>query len=213
MARNAKNLDIYKCLSCICNALGDAFCWVLQCKFLWGAMAYLKKKPPRGAPYEWWALSGPIPRDEDDDEELTLLGSSADEFGWGNVGRVSISFELVPQALAELRPVGEGRAAPNQFPFLHPPERETFSLLNPLGTLKTLVGGDIFARLAALICCGVCFFLTALMLPMLFSGGASIAIFLPAAAVAPVVSAALRLTFSVAYTVITKLIEKCCLPG
>jgi hypothetical protein len=83
-------------------------------------------------------LRGPLPPAEFDDNQtasdeesrglLPLMeGSGSDKFGWGRVGKVCLSLEVLPQELAEQRPAGEGRKEPNAHPFLEEPEREALS--------------------------------------------------------------------------------------
>ena len=95
----------------------------------------VKNTAHRGVPTTRWTLLGPLGSDGINDK-----GQEADEFGWGKTGRVEVSFELLPARLASMRPAGEGRDSPNQYPHLPEPDREKLDwglMLDPLaGELK-----------------------------------------------------------------------------
>jgi hypothetical protein len=55
-------------------------------------------------------------------------------------GTVWATVELLHHSIAAAQPVGKGREAPNEHPVLEEPERERFSLSNPLGALRFFVG-------------------------------------------------------------------------
>jgi len=70
-----------------------------------------------------------------------------------SVGKVLLSFELLPTEDAKKKPNGNGRDQPNNFPALpEPMGRFTFDILSPLKTLKEILG----PRLYRTICCGLC---------------------------------------------------------
>ena len=83
---------------------------------------------------------------------------------------MELSFELLPAELAALRPAGEGRAEPNQFPKLPEPDRESFSL-NPLTGLRMVFGDALSGKILGLVICAVCAFLLVLLIPLLTSDG------------------------------------------
>ncbi|KAI9909986.1 hypothetical protein PsorP6_010790 [Peronosclerospora sorghi] len=69
------------------------------------------------------------------------------------MGEVCVSMELVPVEEAVKHPVGSGRSAPNNSPYLPPPPgRLTFSL-NPFKVLNDLLGPAICNRLMCCSCC------------------------------------------------------------
>jgi hypothetical protein len=69
-------------------------------------------------------------------------------------GEIEISIELLPKTLADKRPAGQGRDAPNLHPELPEPEgRESFSMTSPFAALKALVGTRIYGQLCGMIYC------------------------------------------------------------
>jgi hypothetical protein len=69
-------------------------------------------------------------------------------------GEIEISIELLPKTLADKRPAGHGRDAPNLHPELPEPEgRESFSMTSPFAALKALVGTRIYGQLCGMIYC------------------------------------------------------------
>eukprot|EP00300_Choanocystis_sp_HF-7_P003966 c13020_g1_i1.p1 GENE.c13020_g1_i1~~c13020_g1_i1.p1 ORF type:complete len:1691 (-),score=420.75 c13020_g1_i1:43-4602(-) len=80
------------------------------------------------------------------------------------LGDILISVELVHESMVELLQVGEGRNDPNQHPFLFPPKRPNLSLLDPLGTLKEILGPELMRKMkyvcVCLCCCLLLFLIT-----------------------------------------------------
>eukprot|EP00808_Paulinella_micropora_P000340 g32402.t1 len=76
----------------------------------------------------------------------------------GNQGKIQLSIELVPKAMASQLPAGLGRSDPNSNPFLPPPEgRLNFSIFHPFQFLRDIMGDRLAFKL-------VCFCLTGLMI-------------------------------------------------
>ena len=132
----------------------------------------LTQKRVNSVPSEWWWLEGPVPTNDTNDADIELeplLDCQTDAFGWGRVGRVSVSMELLPEELADIRPAGKGRDEPNLHPVLPAPQREVISLLSPISTLRTIFGDEAFGKLSSVLCCFFCVFLCSISLPMLIS--------------------------------------------
>eukprot|EP01083_Nonionella_stella_P294532 1001194_1 len=70
----------------------------------------------------------------------------------GNQGRVEVSFEIMPQAMAQQLPAGFGRSDPNMNPVLPHPEGRFQWSFNPLSLLKQTLGGRMYYK----FCCGFC---------------------------------------------------------
>ena len=81
-------------------------------------------------------------------------------------GEVEISMELLPMALAEKRAAGQGQSTPNMHPTLPPPERLKFSLFDPFGALKQMLGPQLFRKMVVLLCCAA---LCVVLFPMVFA--------------------------------------------
>ena len=91
----------------------------------------------------------PIPR-----KWIKLTYPGIDGVEIENRGEIEISIELLPKALADKRPAGQGRDAPNLHPELPVTEgRECFSMTSPFAALKALVGTRIYGQLCGMIYC------------------------------------------------------------
>jgi hypothetical protein len=74
------------------------------------------------------------------------------------------------QADADAEKNGMGRAEPNVFPFLPPPEgRLKLSVLHPLAALKDLIGPEMYRKICCYLFFLLLFCLIAFMAPMVFS--------------------------------------------
>jgi len=72
----------------------------------------------------------------------------------GNQGKLEISIEIMPAAMAAQLPAGLGRSDPNLNPFLPEPEgRLNLSLLHPFDMLKDLLGENLYGKLCGGCCC------------------------------------------------------------
>jgi hypothetical protein len=129
--------------------------------------------PKRPVPSVWWQLHGPVV----DDPTTTTDDDDIDAFGYGKVGQVEVSMELLPIELAQLRPAAQGQEAPNQYPKLEPPAREHLLSWNPFKTMSALMGQTMTSKIVALFVCLGGTLLVALMLPMLASNGLSRVLF------------------------------------
>lgn len=93
--------------------------------------------------------------------------------GGDDGGKVSISFELIPQEIADNNKVGEARDEPNHSPVLGPPTGRFKLSLNPLDMLGQLVGPELKRK----VCCGICIVLCLLLiifaLPIFLTNGIS----------------------------------------
>ncbi|KAG7389144.1 hypothetical protein PHYBOEH_007572 [Phytophthora boehmeriae] len=69
------------------------------------------------------------------------------------MGEVCVSLELVPAETAKRNPVGQGRSAPNNSPYLPPPAGRLSFSLNPFKVLNDLLGPSICNRLMCCLCC------------------------------------------------------------
>jgi len=67
--------------------------------------------------------------------------------GRKRMGFVLLSCEVVPGDVARGLPVGEGRDAPNQAPYLPPPTGRLRFTLNPFTLLTELLGAELFLKL------------------------------------------------------------------
>jgi hypothetical protein len=67
-------------------------------------------------------------------------------------GEVEVQWSLLTARKADSRPVGEGQDEPNRDPVLPRPDRATLDLLNPFGSLVTLIGPE---RLKQFVLMGV----------------------------------------------------------
>lgn len=66
----------------------------------------------------------------------------------GNQGRIEVSIEIMPLAIAAQLPAGFGRSEPNMNPFLPEPKGRTkIDLLDPFGTLRGIVGDRALMKL------------------------------------------------------------------
>lgn len=69
------------------------------------------------------------------------------------MGEVCVSMELVPQEKAKTQPVGQGRSAPNNSPYLPPPAGRLSFSLNPFKVFNDLLGPSICNRILCCLCC------------------------------------------------------------
>jgi hypothetical protein len=60
--------------------------------------------------------------------------------GPDTVGDVLVTVEVIPKELVDALPVGKGRNAPNQYPYLPPPVGRMRFSLNPFYILQELLG-------------------------------------------------------------------------
>jgi len=88
----------------------------------------------------------------------------------GNQGRMEISIEMMPQAIASQLPAGFGRSDPNTNPFLPPPEgRVNWSLLHPFDMLKEILGPELYRKMCLGCCCMLFVAACVFMAPMIVS--------------------------------------------
>lgn len=71
------------------------------------------------------------------------------------MGEVCVSMELVPLEKAKQQPVGNGRSAPNNSPYLPPPAGRLSFSLNPFKVFNDLLGPSICNRIMCCLCCVV----------------------------------------------------------
>lgn len=71
------------------------------------------------------------------------------------MGEVCVSMELVPMEKAKQQPVGNGRSAPNNSPYLPPPAGRLSFSLNPFKVFNDLLGPSICNRILCCLCCVV----------------------------------------------------------
>lgn len=91
----------------------------------------------------------------------------------GPAGQVLISMALIPKDQAELAPVGQGRANPNQLPYLPPPEGRMEWTWNVVKLYKRLIGPaarEAVIKWASIILCG---FILLMTIPILIAKGVS----------------------------------------
>jgi hypothetical protein len=69
------------------------------------------------------------------------------------MGEVCVSMELVPMEKAKTQPVGQGRSAPNNSPYLPPPAGRLSFSLNPFKVFNDLLGPSICNRVLCCLCC------------------------------------------------------------
>ena len=86
-----------------------------------------------------------------------------------NAGKLSISFELIPQVVADNNKVGEGRDEPNHSPVLGPPAGRFKVSLNPFTMIGQLVGPEVKRKAICIICCIACIMLISITLPMFWT--------------------------------------------
>merc|ERR1719478_1859367 len=66
----------------------------------------------------------------------------------GSQGKVEVSFQCMPLAMARQLPAGLGRGEPNMNPVLPEPEgRAKFSILHPMASLRNLMGDRMYYKL------------------------------------------------------------------
>lgn len=94
-----------------------------------------------------------------------------------NVGKVLVSVEIMPDAKAVGCVNGEGRSEPNIEPTLPEPEGRIKLSLNPLTMLNQLIGPELKRKIYCTVICGLCCFLLAMMMPMIFSNVISLLLF------------------------------------
>ncbi|KAF1325644.1 Inositol polyphosphate 5-phosphatase, partial [Globisporangium splendens] len=69
------------------------------------------------------------------------------------MGEVCMSMEVVPMEKAKQHPVGQGRNAPNNSPYLPPPAGRLSFSLNPFKVFNDLLGPSICNRIMCCLCC------------------------------------------------------------
>jgi len=85
-------------------------------------------------------------------------------------GKMEISIELMPEAMAAQLPAGTGRSDPNANPFLPPPEgRINWSLFHPLDMLKEIIGPELYYKVCLGCVCILCAVGCVFVAPMIFS--------------------------------------------
>ena len=94
-----------------------------------------------------------------------------------NAGKVSISFELIPQASADNNKVGEARDEPNHSPVLGPPVGRFKFSLNPLSMLGQLVGPELKRKVCLILCVVLCCMLLAFSMPIFWTTAMTDAMF------------------------------------
>ena len=82
-----------------------------------------------------------------------------------SVGKVQVSFELVPQVDADACPVGEGREEPNIDPFLDDPRGRFEWSLNPFKLINQVCGPAFKGKICCAICCLFCCYLFIMITP------------------------------------------------
>lgn len=91
------------------------------------------------------------------------------EFELEDGGKVVVSFELVPEEMAQRCPVGEGRNEPNVDPYLPPPVGRFEWSWNPCKLISQLCGPEFRMKICLCICCLLCIIILAFVTPMVFS--------------------------------------------
>ena len=94
-----------------------------------------------------------------------------------DAGKVMVSFELIPQELADNNKVGEARDEPNHSPVLGPPTGRFKFSMNPLDMLGQLVGPELKRKVCLILCLVLCFLLLIFALPIFLTNGVSYAVF------------------------------------
>ena len=90
--------------------------------------------------------------------------------GGKNMGKVQISFELVPFKMALACPVGEGRSEPNVDPFLPNPGGRFELPLNPFKLISQTCGPKFRCKILCVFCCVICVYLLIMVGPSLLGG-------------------------------------------
>lgn len=104
--------------------------------------------------------------DKPEKEPLNLKGEEVQKFSIAlrnvekpeyfvtkEVGKITITMELVPLESAQNAPVGKGRNEPNHSPFCPPPEGRLQWSLNPCVMFKRLVGPKARRKVLMCLCC------------------------------------------------------------
>lgn len=86
------------------------------------------------------------------------------------VGKVQISFELIPLNLAQACPVGEGRSEPNVDPFLPDPTGRFELTLNPFKLISQTCGPRFRCKIFCVFCCVLCVYLLIMIGPSILGG-------------------------------------------
>ncbi|KAK3276739.1 hypothetical protein CYMTET_15213, partial [Cymbomonas tetramitiformis] len=107
-------------------------------------------KTPLNLGREWFSVSHPSKKGE-------------------SQGEVLCEFSLMTKERAERKPVGIGRAEPNRDPKLPEPERARLNLMDPMGSLKMLVGPERFNQIIAVLCFVLCLFVGGFILLMVLN--------------------------------------------
>eukprot|EP00741_Cyanophora_paradoxa_P024855 tig00000310_g23996.t1 len=68
-------------------------------------------------------------------------------------GEIEFELELLPKAFAEKRQAGEGRAEPNRYPTLPPPDRVKYLWYRPDLILVDLMGPELCRKVCCIACC------------------------------------------------------------
>eukprot|EP00479_Gromia_sphaerica_P011618 TRINITY_DN5803_c0_g1_i1.p1 TRINITY_DN5803_c0_g1~~TRINITY_DN5803_c0_g1_i1.p1 ORF type:complete len:160 (-),score=22.37 TRINITY_DN5803_c0_g1_i1:231-710(-) len=71
----------------------------------------------------------------------------------GNQGKVEVSFEVMPTAMAEQLPAGFGRSDPNMNPVLPAPEGRMIWTLNPLKMMRQIFGDKLYWKVCLCFWC------------------------------------------------------------
>jgi hypothetical protein len=86
-----------------------------------------------------------------------------------NVGKLQVSFELVPIEKAKACMVGEGRDQPNSDPYLPPPIGRFEWSWNPLKLISQTCGPEFKAKICLIFCVISCCLMIIFMIPMIAS--------------------------------------------
>lgn len=78
------------------------------------------------------------------------------------MGQCLIGVQIIPMEKVETHPAGQGRAEPNQEPFLPPPTGRLSFTWNPFSMIAQLLG----PRLCCLLCC--CVLVALIVLSLIF---------------------------------------------
>lgn len=81
------------------------------------------------------------------------------------MGKVQVSFELIPKSLADACPVGEGREEPNIDPYLEDPRGRFEWSLNPFKLINQTCGPAFKGKICCVFCCLFCCYLLIMITP------------------------------------------------
>lgn len=107
--------------------------------------------------------------DKEDKSKIWLQFWGKGKKGMEKRGKVCVSINIMPQTYADGNAVGKARDNPNHSPHLPQPQGRMEFSLNPIKMLNQLVGPALRRKIYMGLCCAVCLFLFAMILPNLLS--------------------------------------------